>query len=142
MLLQSADVLRQPGVLLRLCEAVVRELPLACVTVLGKGYDFAKARQLLASPLKQQLSGQACDDLLPYLAHKAYSITKVGRAIEGTIPFIIAVQFDPIGTPAHMNAAIKDLADKLEQMRGHIRRAPKVPILGSNRQSGDVAVSV
>ena len=116
-LLQTANVLRQPGALLRLCEAVVREIPIVCVTVIGRGYDFAKARQLLASNLRDELSGSACDALLPYLTQRGCPLAFIGRQIGATVPFIIAVPFDPIGTPAHMDAAVKDLAENLKAVR-------------------------
>ena len=116
-LLQSANVLRQPGVLVRSCEAVRQELPITCVHLEGKGYDFGAAAALLAS-LDNELTLREFYALEPYLQSRQITFEALSGTLARRVPAIIAVPLDPAGSAAQLDAAAVESGRKLKQAKG------------------------
>eukprot|EP00964_Phaeocystis_antarctica_P071373 scaffold43540_cov51-Phaeocystis_antarctica.AAC.1 len=113
-LLQTQTVLRNPMRLLQLFEAVQQRRPLVCVNVVGGGYDFAKAKPLLLS-LSNELSQDEMSTLRTELMAHGNGVRQLGSCLSDSIPLIISVFIDPAASDLVMEAAIKDILDKLER---------------------------
>ena len=112
-LLQSANVLRQPNVLARLHEAVVvRELPLRCINLVGKGYDFGGVGAFLAS-LADELSASNEAVLKPYLTAKQLTLEALGKALALVVPQVISIPLDSDATDSLVLAAVKEVEGRL-----------------------------
>ena len=114
--LQSANVLRQPGVLVRICEAVRQELPIACVHLEGKGYDFGAAAALLAS-LDNELTMRQFILLESYLQSRQMTFEALSALLARRVPAIISVPLDPAGSAAQIDAAAVEIGRKLKQAK-------------------------
>ena len=119
MLLQTRSVLRNAVRLLQLFEAVQQRHPLVCVNVVGGGCDFAKVKPLLLS-LSRELPSSEMATLRAKLAAHGNGIGQLGSSLSDTICHTISVHFNPAASDVVMEAAIKDIMDKLDARR----RAP------------------
>ena len=118
-LLQTRSVLRNAVRLLQLFEAVQQRHPLVCVNVVGGGCDFAKVKPLLLS-LSRELPSSEMATLRAKLAAHGNGIGQLGSSLSDTICHTISVHFNPAASDVVMEAAIKDIMDKLDARR----RAP------------------
>ena len=114
MLLQTQSVLRDPVRLLQLFEAVRQRHPLVCVNVVGGGYDFAKVKPLLLS-LSNELHPSEIATLRTELAAHGNGVGQLGSSLSDTICHTISVFFNPDASDLMIEAAIKDMLDKLER---------------------------
>ena len=92
---------------------VHRGVPLVCVLLMDRGYDFAKVKPLLTS-LRSELSVMALEQMQECLRDWRVSLPQLGRALAETLPQIISVMLEPDGTRAHIDAAVADIARKLK----------------------------
>ena len=113
-LLQSQSVLREPVRLLQLFEAMRQHHPLACVNVVGGGYDFAKVKPLLLS-LSDELSRGKMATLRAELMEHGNGVGQLASSLSDVLPHTISVFFNPAAGDAMMDAAVKDILDKLER---------------------------
>jgi len=127
-LMQTQSVLRDPVRLLQLFEAVRQRHPLVCVNVVGGGYDFAQVKPLLLS-LSNELPLGAMATLRAELAANGNGVGQLGSTISDAVSNAISVFFNPAASDVVMEAAIKDIVDKLK--RG-----------AELLQSGSIAVTV
>ena len=112
LLLQTRSVLRNAKRLLQLFEAVRKRHPLVCVNVVGGGYDFAKVKPLLLS-LSSELPSSEMATLRAELAAHGNGIGQLGSSLSDSICHTISVHFNPAASDVVMEAAIKDILDKL-----------------------------
>ena len=127
-LLQTQSALRNPVRLLQLFEAVLQRHPLVCVNMVGGGYDFAKVKPLLLS-LSNELSQGEMATLRTELRVHDNGVGQLASSLIDTIPHTLSVSFNPAASDLLMEAAIKDILDKLEGS-------------GDLLQSGAIAVTV
>eukprot|EP00964_Phaeocystis_antarctica_P012895 scaffold7059_cov64-Phaeocystis_antarctica.AAC.3 len=113
-LLQTRSVLRDPVRLLQLFEAVRQRHPLVCVNVVGGGYDFAQVKPLLASLSNELHPGELATLRTELVAH-SNSVGQLGSTLSDAVPNAISVFFDPAASDVVMEAAIKDILDKLKR---------------------------
>eukprot|EP00964_Phaeocystis_antarctica_P071402 scaffold43563_cov69-Phaeocystis_antarctica.AAC.4 len=114
MLLQTRSVLRDPMRLLQLFEATRKRHPLVCVNVVGGGYDFAKVKPLLLS-LSNELHPGEMATLRAELLAQGNGVGQLGSTLSDAICHTISVFFNPAASDVVMEAAIKDILDKLER---------------------------
>ena len=114
MLLQTQSVLRDPVRLLQLFEAVRQRHPLVCVNVIGGGYDFAKVKPLLLSLSNELYPNEMATLRADLLAH-GNGVGQLGSSLSDTICHTISVLFNPDASDVVMEAAIKDIVDKLKR---------------------------
>ena len=113
-LLQTQSVLRDPVRLLQLFEAVQQRHPLVCVNVVGGGYDFAKVKPLLLSLSNELPPGEMATLRTELMAH-GNGVGQLGTTISDAVPNVISVFFNPAVSDVMMEAAIKDILDKLKR---------------------------
>ena len=113
-LLQTQSVLRNAVRLLQLFEAVQQRHPFACVNVVGGGYDFAKVKPLLLSLSNELPPGEMATLRTELTAHNN-GVGQLGTAISDAVPNAISIFFNPAANDLVMEAAIKDILDKLER---------------------------
>ena len=113
-LLQTQSVLRNAVRLLQLFEAVQQRHPFVCVNVVGGGYDFAKVKPLLLS-LSSELPPGEMATLRTELTAHGNGVGQLGTAISDAVPNAISVFVNPAASDLVMEAAIKDILDKLER---------------------------
>jgi len=113
-LLQTQSVLREPVRLLQLFEAVRQRHPLVCVNVVGGGYDFAKVKPLLLS-LPNELSQPDMVTLRGELMAQGNVIAHLSGSLSDAVPNAISVFFNPAASDVMIEAAIKDIVDKLQR---------------------------
>ena len=114
-LLQTANVLTRPHVLLELHEAVRRNKPMALVLLEGRGYSFAEAKDLLThlpSALEQRRAG-ALPALQRLLGARGIDLDELQRALLSAVPNFISVRFNSARTETHALAAVEDVTDRL-----------------------------
>ena len=111
-LLQTQSVLRNAVRLLQLFNAVWQRHPLVCVNVVGGGYDFAKVKPLLLS-LSSELPLSEMATLRAELAAHGNGAGQLGSLLSDTICHAISVLFNPAASDVVVQAAIKDIQDKL-----------------------------
>ena len=111
-LLQSQSVLREPVRLLQLFEAIRQRHPLACVNVVGSGYDFARVKPLLLS-LSDELSRGKMATLRAELMEHGNGVGQLASSLSDVLPHTISVFFNPSAGDVMMDAAVKDILDKL-----------------------------
>ena len=111
-LLQTQSVLRNAVRLLQLFEAVEQRLPLVCVNVVGGGYDFAQVKPLLLS-LSSELPSSEMATLRAELAAHGNGVGQLGSSLSDTICHTLSVLFNPAASDVVMEAAIKDILQKL-----------------------------
>ena len=111
-LLQTQSVLRNAVRLLQLFEAVEQRLPLVCVNVVGGGYDFAQVKPLLLS-LSSELPSSEMATLRAELAAHGNGVGQLGSSLSDTICHTLSVFFNPAASDVVMEAAIKDILQKL-----------------------------
>ena len=111
-LLQTQSVLRNAVRLLQLFEAVQQRHPLVCVNVVGGGYDFAKVKPLLLS-LSSELPPGEMATLRTELTAHGNGVGQLGNCLNDTVCHTISVFFNPAASDVVMEAAIKDIMDKL-----------------------------
>ena len=111
-LLQTQSVLRNAVRLLQLFEAVEQRLPLVCVNVVGGGYDFAQVKPLLLS-LSSELHSSEMATLRAELAAHGNGVGQLGSLLSDTICHTLSVLFNPAASDVVMEAAIKDILQKL-----------------------------
>ena len=111
-LLQTKSVLAHPVRLLQLFEATNHGYPLVCVNVVGGGYDFAQVKPLLLS-LSSELPSNEMATLRTELAAHGNGVGQLGSSLSDTICHTISVHFNPAASDVVMEAAIKDILDKL-----------------------------
>eukprot|EP00964_Phaeocystis_antarctica_P133521 scaffold97735_cov65-Phaeocystis_antarctica.AAC.1 len=114
MLLQTRSVLRDSVRLLQLFEAVRQRHPLVCVNVVGGGYDFAKVKPLLLSLSNELHPGEMATLRAELVAH-GNGVGQLGISISDAICHTISVFFNPAASDVVMEAAIRDILDKLER---------------------------
>jgi hypothetical protein len=113
-LLQTQSVLHDPVRLLQLFEAVRQRHPLVCVNVVGGGYDFAKVKPLLLSLSRELPPGDMVTLRTELMAH-GNGVGQLGSSLSHAIPNIISVFINPAASDVAMQAAIKDILDKLQR---------------------------
>ena len=113
-MMQTQSVLRDPVRLLQLFEAVRQRHPLVCVNVVGGGYDFAKVKPLLLS-LSKELHQSEMATLRAELTSHGNGVGQLGISISDAVPNAISVCFNPTAGDVMVEAAIKDIMDKLER---------------------------
>jgi len=113
-LLQTQSVLREPVRLLQLFEAVRQRHPLVCVNVVGGGYDFAKVKPLLLS-LPNELSQPDMVTLRGELMAQGNVVAHLSSSLSDAVPNAISVFFNPATSDVMIEAAIKDVIDKLQR---------------------------
>jgi len=113
-LLQTQSVLQDPVRLLQLFEATRRRHPLVCVNVVGGGYDFAAVKPLLSS-LATELSQAQMATLRTELQDSDQGVGQLSNSLVRAVPNAISVFFNPVAGAAMIDAAIKDILDKLER---------------------------
>ena len=113
-LLQTQSVLQDPVRLLQLFEATRRRHPLVCVNVVGGGYDFAAVKPLLKS-LATELSQAQMATLRTELQDGNQGVGQLSNSLVRAVPNAISVFFNPVAGAAMIDAAIKDILDKLER---------------------------
>ena len=113
-LLQTQSVLRDPVRLLQLFEAVRQRHPLVCVNVVGGGYDFAKVKPLLLSLSNELHPGEMATLRAELVAH-GIGVGQLGSSLSDAISHTISVFFNPAASDVVMDAAIKDILDKLKR---------------------------
>jgi len=111
-LLQTQSVLREPVRLLQLFEAVRQRHPLVCVNVVGGGYDFAKVKPLLLS-LSNELSPNEMVTLRGELTVQSNDVSQLASSLSNAVPNAISVFFNAAAGDVLIEAAIKDILDKL-----------------------------
>ena len=113
-LLQTQSVLRDPVRLLQLFEAVRQRRPLVCVNVVDGGYEFAKVKPLLLS-LSNELPPDEMATLRTELAARGNGVGELGSTLSDAISQTISVFFNPAASDVVMEAAVKDILDKLKR---------------------------
>ena len=111
-LLQTQSVLRNAVRLLQLYEVVQQRHPIVCVNVVGGGYDFAKVKPLLLS-LSSELPPGEMAALRTELTAHGNGVGQLGNCLSETVCHTISVFFNPAASDLVMEAAIKDILDKL-----------------------------
>jgi len=111
-LLQTQSVLRDPVRLLQLFEAVRQRHPLVCVNVVGGGYYFSKVKPLLLS-LSEELPQGEMVTLRNELMAQGSGVGQLVSSLSDAVPNLISVFFNPAAGDVMMEAAIKDIIDKL-----------------------------
>lgn len=134
LLLQSANVLRQPGVLVRACEAVRRKLPIVCVNLAGKAYDFDGAVALLGS-LERELTLPDFFELESYLGSRQLSLDSLSRTLARSVPTIIAIPLDTAGSAAQVDAAILEIDRKLKRVQEPVRTSSRTSFRNEEKYS-------
>ena len=121
LLVQTAGVLTVPSVLLECYAAVTRGLPLVCVRLISEdtdAYDFDDARALL-DDLPNELPRRAGADALAALeagaARLGADVPTVASTLAATLPQLISCELDPAGTDNQVNAALRDIVDRLKK---------------------------
>ena len=94
-----------------------RELPIACVHLEGKGYDFGSAAALLAS-LDNELTMRQFILLESYLQSRQMTFEALSALLARRVPAIISVPLDPAGSAAQIDAAAVEIGRKLKQAKG------------------------
>ena len=126
LLVQTANVLYRPWVLLEIFCALLLRIPVIPVCIEGGGYDFQRAKTFLAS----DDLGAALDAANPgasaaitaELAKRGHTIAELQRVLAKTVPNVISVFLAPAGTENHLNAVMQDLMDKKERALEGLRR--------------------
>jgi hypothetical protein len=113
-LLQTQSVLRDAVRLLQLFEAMRQRHPLVCVNVVNSGYDFADVKPLLLSLSNELPPGQMATLRTELMAH-GNGVGQLGTSLSDTICHTISVFFTPAASDVVMEAAIKDILDRLER---------------------------
>eukprot|EP00964_Phaeocystis_antarctica_P021201 scaffold11745_cov75-Phaeocystis_antarctica.AAC.1 len=113
-MLQTRSVLRDPVRLLQLFEAVRQRHPLVCVNMVGGGYDFAQVKPLLLS-LSNELHPGEMATLRAELTAHGNGVGQLGSSLSDAVPNAISVFFNPAASDVVMEAAIKDILDKLKR---------------------------
>ena len=85
-----------------------------CVNVLGGCYDFAKVKPLLLS-LSNELPPGEMATLRAELTPHGNGVGQLGSSLSDAVPNAISVFFNPAASDVVMEAAIKDILDKLER---------------------------
>ena len=152
MLLQTRSVLRDPVRLLQLFEAVRQRRPLVCVNVVDGGYEFAKVKPLLLS-LSNELPPDEMATLRAELAARGNGVGELGSTLSDAISQTISVFFNPAASDVVMEAAVKDILDKLNRggellqsgaiehwvtVRGSLEETAAKPHLERSRSSSTV----
>ena len=88
--------------------------PIVCVNVVGGGYDFGTVKPLLLSLSNELPSGQMAT-LRTELAAHGNGVGQLGSSLSDTICHTISVFFNPAASDVMVEAAIKDILDKLER---------------------------
>ena len=111
-LLQTQSVLRNAVRLLQLFEAVRQRHPFVCVNVVGGGYEFAQVKSLLLS-LSSELPSSEMATLRAELAAYGNGVGQLMSLLSDTICHTISVFFNSSASDVMVEAAIKDILDKL-----------------------------
>ena len=85
-----------------------------CVNVVGGGYDFAAVKPLLKS-LATELSQAQMATLRTELQDGNQGVGQLSNSLVRAVPNAISVFFNPVAGAAMIDAAIKDILDKLER---------------------------
>ena len=129
-LVQTAEVLTVPRVLLDCYQAVRRAIPVVPVRIEGGDYDFDVARHFLEH-LEEELPVRASAEALAELAEGAAAlgvdVHAVQMALAASLPQLISCDFNSSGTDNQVNAALRDIADRL---RRQLRRNKRYQGLG------------
>ena len=88
--------------------------PLVCVNVVGGGYDFAKVKPLLLSLSNELPPGEMATLRAELLVH-GNGVGELGSTLSDAVPHTISVFFNPSASDVMMEAAIKDIRDKLKR---------------------------
>merc|ERR1712194_987438 len=87
---------------------------LVCVNVVGGGYDFAKVKPLLLS-LPNELSQPDMVTLRGELMAQGNVVAHLSSSLSDAVPNAISVFFNPATSDVMIEAAIKDVIDKLQR---------------------------
>ena len=111
LLLQTEGVLRRPWVLLELDEATQRCIPIVPVFIVGGGYDYDRARQLL-----DNLEVALDEEALELLRSQKVSIPGISQRLSAVLPSLISVPLDPAeADDMGLNASVEDIAQRLNR---------------------------
>jgi hypothetical protein len=124
-LLQTADVLSYPWVLLAVYCACFDRIPLLCVLVEDAGYDFGQGRAYLEH-LEQNLGDVTrarLTDMLTKMEIPA-DLSNLQQVLLATVPNIISVVYSSDGTTNELIATVHDIRDKQTLLQSRIKRQP------------------
>jgi hypothetical protein len=109
--IQSAAVLQRPWCLLELYTAIEANVPIVAVAIAGKGYDFAKAANLLKH------LDTALDAVNPgataLLSSEGVDPVDAAFKLSVVLPSIISVPFNSSASANAIQAAVADIADAI-----------------------------
>ena len=137
-LLQTKECLTRPWVLLELYTASKLRIPVIPVALAGKGYDFKQAKSFLDN-LETELevanpgAVKAINDYLAVSAQQSgtapETLKDVKQAVQA-IPKLISVALDPEGSSNQLEAAVRDIVQKVatkKRAEFDKRKEDKVP---------------
>ena len=136
LLVQTAGVLSVPSVLLECYDAVTRGLPLVCVRLISEdvdAYDFDDARDLLEdlpNELPRRVGADALAALEAGAARLGTDVPTVASTLAATLPQLISCELDPAGTDNQVNAALRDIVDRLKKQIHHQKKAQRTAAAG------------
>jgi hypothetical protein len=139
LLLQTADVLRRPGTVLQIFEALRLGKTLTTVHVTGGGYDYAAAPALLAGYASRTASPWLLDEdaavMAELLAERDATLDDMQRALGDAIPNLISIDFDP---SAHQMQKEATVADIVRRATPRSRTDSEPPVAGGGSQLAQI----
>ena len=129
--MQTAGVLSVPSVLLECYDAVTRGLPLVACRLISEdvdAYDFDDARDLLEdlpNELPRRVGADALAALEAGAARLGADVSMLASTLAATLPQLISCELDPAGTDNQVNAALRDIVDRLKKQIHHQKKAQR-----------------
>lgn len=117
--LLTKNVLYDPGVLVQMYKGIVANLPLVPVCLIGRGYDYASASIHLAD-LAPGLGADKYAELADRLEKeldsegKPATVEALQTAIAGTLPRIIAVNWEPEAGKNQLDATVNNVVSRVK----------------------------
>jgi hypothetical protein len=111
-IIQSANVLERPWCLLELYAAIEAGVPIIAISVQGKGYDFARAAELMLhlDTELERVNPGAC----AMLRKEGVDPVDAAFKLSTVLPSIISVKFDSSGSANSINASLLDIVDAMK----------------------------
>ena len=106
--LLTKGYLTRPWCLIEMAEAIKNNIPLKTIFIEGAGYSFEDMAVLLKAPDAAAALDALNPDASATLAAEGFDAADVFQTIGGTLPYIIAKNFDPTAPLAVKKAQLAD----------------------------------
>jgi len=135
--LQTRQSLFRPFVLAELYTALLDGIGVVTVEIMGGGYDFKAASEMLSAPDFAQRLEKANPGSVSALERQGIDVAQMGKVLNQRIPNLISSKFDMTWVAKLRQAGIEEIAERVIELAARVspRKMKPAPVSEAERVS-------